>query len=191
MEAARRQLALMQEPDAGAVAPKSPAREGTCWSRIGRERAGFSDTQPFPLDADDNLPRHGSSRPERPRLRPAAEPPPAAEAGNDGFESTQHFAHSVPLGRAVRLGGRSGRVGAGQPQRHVDVPPASQALRGCRDAARRRAQSTGRGSRHRARNPAGCRPHLIVGLPGTAPAGLIRIVEGAGFRWISRAVPWP
>lgn len=182
MEAARRQLALMQEPDAGAVAPKSPAREGTWLSRIGRERAGFSDTQPFPLDADDEFAQTRQFAPERPRFRPAAEPPPAAEAGHDGFESTQHFAHSVPSVAPSDWEAEVAEWEQAKPQRHVDVPPASQAPSvavGTPPVAEPSPPDV------EADTVPGTLPAvdriLIVGLPGTAPAGLIRIVEGAGF----------
>ena len=168
VEVARRQL----EQPARQLPPEdrlAPAARGGGWlHRIGRPKAGFSDTQPYAQDGVEEDGEFAQTRQFDPLSPPPAlsRPPatPVAERPADGFAPTQHFSHSVP---SVVPSDWEGEPG-GSPS---STDPPSDPDAGASDVG---------GDTVPAPLPDADRV-LVVGHPGSAPAGLMRVLEGAGY----------
>jgi CheY-like chemotaxis protein len=155
--------------------------------RFGKEAPAFSDTQPFPpepLDVEDGFAQTRQFVPERPRPMPVLVPAlePARQPSADDFQPTQHFSHSVPSVAPSDWEAEVAEWEQTKPDRQGGASPGSPTA-----PASVVAPPVPEPSPTHAQTGAvpGPLPDvdrvLMVGLPGTASTGLMRILEDAGY----------
>jgi hypothetical protein len=182
--AARRQLALAHTNETGGEGTKPGAREGGWFRRFGKDRPVFSDTQPFalePVDAEEGFAQTRQFAPESPQESPAAVSKPLLRREPEDFEPTRQFSPSVPSVTPSDWENEVAEWETAQSDRPVEPMP----RKGTQDAAFGR-PSEGPDSPDSDGDTlpaplAAADRVLIVGLPGSAAAGLIRVLEGAGY----------
>jgi CheY-like chemotaxis protein len=182
--AARRQLALAHPDDEGAEKSKAASPEGNWFRRFGKATPVFSDTQPFPvepMDAEDGFARTRQFEPEPLQARTSPVPKAVPRQEPEDFQPTRQFSPSVPSvtpsdwENEVAEWESAQSAGPAAPAAK-SVPPAS-AISGP-------AAEPGSAEPDGDTLPAPLRAAdriLIVGLPGSAAAGLIRVLEAAGY----------
>lgn len=181
---ARRQLALAHTNETGSEGTKPGAREGGWFRRFGKERPVFSDTQPFalePVDAEEGFAQTRQFAPQSPQESPAAVSKPLLRREPEDFEPTRQFSPSVPSVTPSDWESEVAEWETAQSDRPVEPMP----RKGTQDAAFGR-PSEGPDSPDSDGDTlpaplAAADRVLIVGLPGSAAAGLIRVLEGAGY----------
>lgn len=181
IEAARRQLA---EPEARTVDTQPVERESGRLRRFGEQRPAFSDTQPFPPDADECFVQTRQFAPQQPAWElPALKEPSPSSPGRaplvDDFQPTRQFSHSVP---SVTPSDWESEVAEWEQERpERATAPEADAPKAMKTPPAPEPEPI--------ETPADTVPEplpepdriLLVGLPGPAPHGLTRLLEAEGF----------